>query len=107
MWSKTTALGMATSSGMVSPLTILFLAVGAGGEKIIAWLGWGQAASWLGAVSRLLGGHRCRRDSCGGEKPPWEHCSPLGGKGLGHAWMRGHVAGIRLREGQSHRNISL
>lgn len=40
----------------MSLLTILLLAVGAGGDKIIAWLGWDQAASWLGAVSRLLGG---------------------------------------------------
>lgn len=39
MWSKTTTLGTATGSVSVSPLTIPLLAAGAGGDKIIAWLG--------------------------------------------------------------------
>lgn len=86
MWSKTTALGTTTGSGTLSLLTILLLVVGAGEDKIIVWLGWGQAASWLGAVNRLLG------DIDAGTTPTEEelHCSPPGGKhgatlGL-HAW---------------------
>jgi len=68
----------------VPPLTVQFLAVGAGGDKEIAWLGWGQAGSWLGALSRLLGD----TDSCmtptEEKNYPGNIAAPPAGKGMVH-----------------------
>lgn len=92
MWSKTTALGTATGSGVVSPLTVPLLAVGAGGDKIITWLGWGQAASWPGAVSRLLGGTDVGMNPVEEKNHPGSIAAPWEGRGwaiygCGDMWL--------------------
>ena len=57
-----------------------------GGDKIIVWLGWGQAASWLGAVSRLLGGTDAGTTPTEEKNHSGSIAAPPGGKGLGHTW---------------------
>lgn len=63
-----------------------------------------------GGCEQAGGGRRCWHDSCGEKRTTLGALQPPGREGAVprmEPLMWGHVAGIRWREGQSHRSVSL